>query len=199
MTNIAGSVSRLIENFRKLPGIGTKSAQRMAFFILRMEPREAEELAQAILDMKNSVRQCSVCNNLTDEDPCHFCTQPNRSDQLLCIVEESQNILPIEATHAFNGRYHVLMGTISPLRGVGPDQLAIPSLLRRLEQSQIEEIIIATNPNVEGETTAMYLSKLIKPLGIRVTRLAMGLPVGGDLEYADAVTMSKALEGRRDL
>lgn len=199
MSGIAGPVTRLIENFRKLPGIGTKSAQRMAFFILRMPPEDAEELAHAILDMKHSVRQCSVCNNLTDVDPCHYCTQPNRSDQLLCIVEEPQNILPIEGTHAFNGRYHVLMGTISPLKGIGPDQLAIPSLLTRLESNHVEEIIIATNPNVEGETTALYLSKLIKPLGIRVTRLAMGLPVGGDLEYADAVTMAKALEGRRDL
>jgi len=199
MSGIAGPVTRLIENFRKLPGIGTKSAQRMAFFILKMTPEDAEELSRAIIDMKTSVRHCSVCNNLTDVDPCHFCTQPNRSGQLLCIVEEPQNILPIEATHAFGGRYHVLLGTISPLKGIGPDQLAIPSLLRRLENDGVQEIIIATNPNVEGETTALYLSKLIKPLGVRVTRLAMGLPVGGDLEYADAVTMAKALEGRRDL
>jgi len=199
MSDIAGPVSRLIENFRKLPGIGQKSAQRMAFFILRMEPDAVRELARSIVDMKDSVRHCSVCNNLTDIDPCHFCTEPNRNTHLLCVVEESQNILPIEATHLFKGRYHVLMGTISPLRGVGPDQLAIPSLLRRIESDQIEEIIVATNPNVEGETTALYLSKVIKPLGIRVTRLAMGLPVGGDLDYADAVTLSKALEGRRDL
>ena len=199
MTEIAGPVNRLIENFRKLPGIGTKSAQRMAFFILRMETKAAEELAQAIVDMKHSVRHCSVCHNLTDVEPCHFCTHPKRNDNVLCIVEEPQNILTIEATQAFNGRYHVLMGAISPLRGVGPDQLTIASLLQRIEGQQVEEIIVATNPNVEGETTALYLSKLIKPLGIRVTRLAMGLPVGGDLDYADSVTMSKALEGRRDL
>jgi recombination protein RecR len=199
MSEIAGPVSRLIENFRKLPGIGTKSAQRMAFFILRMDLASAEELAQAILDMKHSVRHCSNCSNLTDVDPCQFCTRPDRNSQLLCIVEESQNIIPIEATHAFRGRYHVLMGTISPLRGMGPDQLTIPALLKRLENDRVEEIIIATNPNVEGETTALYLSKLIKPLGVRVTRLGMGLPVGGDLDYADAVTLSKALEGRRDL
>lgn len=199
MSGIAGPVDRLIENFRKLPGIGTKSAQRMAFFILRMNPADAEELAHSILDMKSSVRHCTVCNNLTDVDPCYFCTLPNRNSQLLCVVEESQNILPIEATHAFNGRYHVLLGTISPLKGMGPDQLTIPSLLKRLESDHVEELVVATNPNVEGETTALYLSRLIKPLGVRVTRLAMGLPVGGDLDYADAVTMSKALEGRRDL
>jgi recombination protein RecR len=199
MTHVAGPVSRLIENFRKLPGIGAKSAQRMAFFILRMETRDAEELAQAILDMKHSVRHCSVCHTLTDEDPCHYCTHPDRSPSVLCIVEESQNILPVEATHAFRGRYHVLGGTISPLKGMGPDDLTIASLLERLGKEPVEEIIVATNPNVEGETTALYLSRLIKPLGIRVTRLAMGLPVGGDLDYADAVTMSRALEGRRDL
>ena len=199
MTEIAGPVNRLIENFRKLPGIGTKSAQRMAFFILKMELHAAEELAQSILDMKASVRHCSVCHNLTDADPCRFCTDPKRNDRTLCVVEESQNILTIEATQAFQGRYHVLMGTISPLKGIGPDQLTISTLLSRIESQQVEEIIVATNPNVEGETTALYLSKLIKPLGTRVTRLAMGLPVGGDLDYADSVTMSKALEGRREL
>ena len=199
MTEIAGPVNRLIENFRKLPGIGTKSAQRMAFFILQMETKAAEELAQAIVDMKHSVRHCSVCHNLTDVEPCHFCTHPKRNDNVLCIVEEPQNILTIEATQAFNGRYHVLMGAISPLRGVGPDQLTIASLLQRIEGQPVEEIIVATNPNVEGETTALYLSKLIKPLNIRVTRLAMGLPVGSDLDYADSVTMTKALEGRREM
>jgi recombination protein RecR len=199
MGNIAEPVERLIENFKKLPGIGAKSAQRMAFHILKMETTEVEQLASAIVDMKQSIRHCSTCSNLTDVDPCHFCTHPNRNDRMLCIVEESHNILPIENTHEFNGRYHVLMGAISPLKGIGPDQLNVKSLLERLHEGEIEEIIVATNPNVEGETTALYLSKLIKPLGIKVTRLAMGLPVGGDLDYADTVTMSKAIEGRREL
>jgi recombination protein RecR len=199
MGDIAEPVERLIANFKKLPGIGSKSAQRMAFHILKMDTSEAEQLAAAIVDMKHTIRHCSTCGNLTDVDQCHFCTHPGRSDRSLCIVEESHNILPIENTHEFNGRYHVLMGAISPLKGVGPDQLNIKPLLERLEGGSIEEIIVATNPNVEGETTALYLSKLIKPLGIRVTRLAMGLPMGGDLDYADSVTMSKALEGRREL
>ena len=198
MGEIAEQVARLIESFKKLPGIGAKSAQRMAFHILKMERKEAEEMAGAIVDMKTRIGQCSVCGNLTDVDPCRFCTHPARDERLLCIVEESHNILPIENTHAFEGRYHVLMGTISPLKGVGPDQLNVKPLIDRLQSGTVEEVIVATNPNVEGETTALYLSKLLKPLGVRVTRLAMGLPVGGDLDYADAVTMSKALEGRRE-
>jgi len=199
MGGLADPVSQLIENFKKLPGVGTKSAQRMAFHILKMETAEAEQLASAIVHMKRSISHCTTCNNLTDVDPCHFCTHPNRNDQLLCIVEESHNIFPIENTHEFNGRYHVLMGAISPLKGIGPDQLAIRGLLDRLGSGTVQEIIIATNPNVEGETTALYLSKLIKPLDIRVSRLGMGLPVGGDIDYADAVTITKALEGRREL
>ena len=199
MGDIAKPVERLIENFKKLPGIGAKSAQRMAFHILKMDAEQAEELARAITDMRHSIRRCSSCGNLTDIDPCHFCTHPARNERLLCVVEESHNILPIENTRDFNGRYHVLRGAISPLKGIGPDQLNIQSLIERLQQGRIEEIIVATNPNVEGETTALYISKLVKPLGIRVTRLAMGLPVGGDLDYADTVTMSKALEGRREL
>ena len=199
MADIAEPVTRLVESFRKLPGIGTKSAQRMAFHLLRVEADEAEQLANAILEMKRSIRRCSTCNNLTDADPCHFCTHPNRNDRLLCVVEESNNILTIENTHEFNGRYHVLLGALSPLKGIGPDQLAIASLIERLQAGAVEEVIIATNPNVEGETTALYLSKLIKPLDIRVTRLAMGLPVGSDLDYADSVTMTKALEGRREI
>ena len=199
MGDVAEPVARLIDNFKKLPGIGTKSAQRMAFHIVKMETPEAEQLAEAIRDVKQKVRRCSTCNNLTDIDPCHFCTHPNRSDRVLCIVEESHNILSIESTHEFNGRYHILLGAISPLKGIGPEQLAVSSLIERLQSGTVEEIIIATNPNVEGETTALYLSKLIKPLGIRVTRLAMGLPVGSDLDYADSVTMARALEGRREL
>jgi recombination protein RecR len=197
--DVAEPVSRLIEQFKKLPGIGTKSAQRLAFFVLKMEASDAGQLAESILEVKRTIRRCSVCNNLTDVDPCQFCVAPTRSDKLLCVVEESNNILPVEKTHTFNGRYHVLMGSLSPLKGITPDQLAITSLLQRLQSQAIEEVIIATNPNVEGETTALYLSRLIKPLGIRVTRLALGLPVGGDLEYADEVTMAKALEGRREL
>ncbi len=199
MGDLAEPVTRLIDSFRKLPGIGTKSAQRMAFHLLKVEASEAEQLADAIVEMKRLIRRCSTCNNLTDIDPCHFCTHPNRNDRLLCVVEESNNILPIESTHEFNGRYHVLLGALSPLKGIGPDQLAIVSLIERLQSGTVEEIIIATNPNVEGETTALYLSKLIKPLNIRVTRIAMGLPVGSDLDYADSVTMTKALEGRREL
>jgi recombination protein RecR len=199
MADLAEPVNRLVDYFKKLPGIGTKSAQRLAFFVLKMDLAEATGLAEAILEVKRSIRRCSLCNNLTDVDPCHFCTAPNRSDRVLCIVEESNNILPVEKTHEFNGRYHVLMGSLSPLKGVSPDQLGIASLLRRLQNGTVEEVIVATNPNVEGETTALYLSRLIKPLGIRVTRLALGLPVGGDLEYADEVTMAKAIEGRREL
>jgi recombination protein RecR len=199
MGELAEPVDRLIEHFKRLPGIGTKSAQRMAFHILRMDTAEAEALAASIVDMKRSIRHCSICNSLTDVDPCRFCTHPNRSDKLLCVVEESHNILPIEKTHEFNGRYHVLMGAISPLKGIGPDELTIRGLIERLQSGTVEELIIATNPNVEGETTAVYLSKLIKPLGVRVTRLGMGLPVGGDLDYADSVTMTKAIEGRREL
>lgn len=197
--DVAEPVNRLIEQFKKLPGIGTKSAQRLAFFVLKMEADDAGQLAESILEVKRTIRRCSTCNNLTDIDPCQFCIAPTRSDKQLCVVEESNNILPVEKTHSFNGRYHVLMGSLSPLKGVTPDQLAITSLLQRLQSQTVEEVIIATNPNVEGETTALYLSRLIKPLGIRVTRLALGLPVGGDLEYADEVTMAKALEGRREL
>jgi recombination protein RecR len=199
MADVAEPVNRLIEQFRKLPGIGTKSAQRLAFFVLKMDSLDAAQLAETILEVKRTIRRCSTCNNLTDVDPCQFCTSATRSDKLLCIVEESNNILPVEKTHSFNGRYHVLMGSLSPLKGVTPDQLSIASLLERLRSTAIEEVIVATNPNVEGETTALYLSRIIKPLGIRVTRLALGLPVGGDLEYADEVTMAKALEGRREL
>ena len=199
MQALAEPVSRLIDNFKKLPGIGAKSAQRLAFHVLKMKSTEAEQLAESIIEVKRKIKSCSTCNNVTEVDPCQLCTDPNRNDREICIVEESHNILPIESTHDFKGRYHVLLGTISPLRGVGPDQLTISSLMQRLNSGTVEEIIVATNPNVEGETTALYLSKLIKPLGIRVTRIAMGLPVGSDLDYADSVTMARSLEGRREL
>ena len=199
MGHLAEPVKRLIGRLKRLPGIGTRSAQRMAFFILKMNAAEAQQLADSILEVKRTIRRCSVCNSLTDIDPCYFCTHPGRTDRMLCIVEESESILPIEKTHEFNGRYHVLMGAISPLKGIRPEQLTIAPLIERLEGGAVEEIIIATNPNAEGETTALYLSKLIKPLGIKVTRLALGLPVGGELEYADQATMARALEGRREL
>ncbi len=191
-------VSRLIAELRRLPGIGQKSAQRIAFYLLRSDREEAAALAQAVVDVKEKIATCSVCNNVTDVDPCRFCTDPKRSSRVVCVVEEPPNIVAIEKTHEFNGRYHVLMGALSPLSGVGPEQLKIAGLLERVRNGEVEEVILATNPNVEGEATAIYLSKLLKPLGVRVTRIAMGIPVGSELDYADEVTMSKALTGRRE-
>ena len=191
-------VSRLIGELNELPGIGAKSAQRIAFHILRSASEEADELARAIVDVKEKIVTCSSCNNVTDEDPCGYCTSPERTSKLICVVEEPPNVVAIEKTHEFKGRYHVLMGSLSPLQGIGPDQLKIAGLLERITNGEVEEVILATNPNVEGEATAIYLSKLIKPLGVRVTRIAMGIPVGSELDYADEVTMGKALEGRRE-
>lgn len=191
-------VSRLIAELKELPGIGAKSAQRIAFHILRANSEEAEHLARAIRDVKEKIVTCSTCNNVTDEDPCAYCTSPDRTSKILCVVEEPPNVVAIEKTHEFKGRYHVLMGSLSPLQGVGPEQLKVTGLLERLAKGGVEEVILATNPNVEGEATAIYLSKLIKPLGVRVTRIAMGIPVGSELDYADEVTMGKALEGRRE-
>ena len=199
MPDFAPSVSRLIDELRRLPGIGQKTAQRLAFFLLRVDREQALALADAIREAKEKVRECSVCNNITDTDPCHFCTSATRNRALICVVEEATNIQSVEKTRQFNGLYHVLGGSLSPLQGIGPDQLKIKSLIERLKGGGVEEIIIATNPTAEGEATAVYLSKLIKPLGVRVTRIAMGIPVGSDLEYADEVTMLKAMEGRRDL
>ncbi|MBM3800962.1 MAG: recombination protein RecR [Acidimicrobiia bacterium] len=198
MKDYAGPVETLIEELRKLPGIGSKSAQRLAFFLIRTPKREAEKLAHAILAAKESIRYCSVCNNITDVDPCRYCSDPARDRTVLCILEEPHNILAIERTREYHGLYHVLLGAISPLQGVGPDQLEIPGLMKRLQEGQVKEVILATNPNIEGEATALYLSRLIKPLGVKVTRIATGVPVGGDLEYADHITVSRALEGRRD-
>jgi len=198
MKDYAGPVETLIEELRKLPGIGSKSAQRLAFFLIRTPKREAEKLAHAILAAKESIRHCSVCNNITDVDPCRYCSDPARDRTVLCILEEPHNILAIERTREYHGLYHVLLGAISPLQGVGPDQLEIPGLMKRLQEGQVKEVILATNPNIEGEATALYLSRLIKPLGVKVTRIATGVPVGGDLEYADHITVSRALEGRRD-
>ena len=204
MADIAEPVNRLIDQFKKLPGIGAKSAQRLAFHVLKMDVMAATQLAETIIEVKRSIRRCSVCNNLTDVDPCHFCTKIPSLLRPGAVVSW-RNLgtisfpLKVSTQRISTGRYHVLMGSISPLKGISPEQLGIPSLLLRLQPGTIEEVIVATNPDVEGETTAMYLSRLIKPLGIRVTRLALGLPMGGDLEYADEVTMARALEGRREL
>jgi recombination protein RecR len=199
MPDFAPSVTRLIDELKRLPGIGQKTAQRLAFYLLRVDRGQALALSDAIREAKEKVRECSVCNNITDSDPCHFCTGATRNRSEICVVEEATNIQAVEKTRQFSGLYHVLGGALSPLQGVGPDQLKIKSLIERLKGGTVKEIIIATNPTAEGEATAVYLSKLIKPLGVRVTRIAMGIPVGSDLEYADEVTMSKAMEGRRDL
>ena len=199
MPDYAPPVTRLIDELKRLPGIGQKTAQRLAFFLLRSDRDQALALSDAIREAKERIRECSVCNNITDTDPCFFCTSPSRNKSLICVVEEATNIQAVEKTRQFSGMYHVLGGALSPLQGIGPDQIHIKSLIERLKGGNVEEIIIATNPTAEGEATAVYLSKLIKPLGVRVTRIAMGIPVGSDLEYADEVTMLKAMEGRRDL
>jgi recombination protein RecR len=189
---------RLIEELQRLPGIGPKGAQRLAFHILKTPREQADRLADAIRDVKERVTYCSVCNNITDADPCGFCSSVNRDSTVICVVEEPQNVAAIEKTREFKGTYHVLMGALSPLQGIGPDDLKIKGLLSRVSNG-VAEIILATNPNVEGEATAIYLARLLKPLGVKVTRIAMGVPVGSDLEYADEVTMHKALEGRREV
>ena len=192
-------LARLVEQLQKLPGIGAKGAQRLAFHLLRNPREDAERLCDAIRDVKERVTYCSVCNNITDVDPCGFCTNPSRDHRVICVVEEPQNVSVVEKTREFRGTYHVLMGVLSPLQGVGPDDLKIKGLLGRVGAEAVDEVILATNPTVEGEATALYLARLLKPLGVRVTRIAMGIPVGSDLEYADEVTMSRAMEGRRDL
>jgi len=199
MPDFAEPLARLIEEFKRLPGIGQKSAQRLAFHVLRGGREEAERLAQALLEVKDKLGMCGRCNNISDGELCPFCRDAHREATQICVVEESHNILPIETTRSYRGLYHVLHGAISPLRGVGPEQLKIKNLLERIEGGQVEEIILATNPTVEGEATAAYLSRLLKPLGVRVTRIAMGIPVGSDLEFADEVTMAKSLENRREM
>ena len=189
---------RLIEELQRLPGIGPKGAQRLAFHILRTPREQADRLVDAVRDVKERVTYCSVCNNITDADPCAFCSSGSRNHHVICVVEEPQNVTAIERTREFKGVYHVLMGALSPLQGIGPDDLKIKGLLTRL-QNGVSEVILATNPNVDGEATAIYLARLLKPLGVKVTRIAMGVPVGSDLEYADEVTMHKALEGRREV
>lgn len=193
------ALQTLIEQFKRLPGVGAKSAQRLAFHVLKTPREDAERLCEAIRDVKDRVTYCTVCNNFTDVDPCVYCADPARDHRIVCVVEEPQNVNVIEKTGGFRGVYHVLLGAISPLQGVGPDDLKIKGLLSRLGSEGVEEIILATNPTVEGEATAIYLARLMKPLGLRVTRIATGIPVGSDLEYADELTMGKAMEGRREV
>ena len=195
----AAPLARLIDEFYKLPGIGPKSAQRLAYYLLRMPPVEAQALAAAILEVKEKVGLCSICQNVTETDPCRICSSRERDRSIICIVEEPLDILAIERAQSYRGLYHVLHGAISPIDGIGPEDLKIADLLNRLRSDEVREIILATNPNLEGEATAMYLTRLLRPLGLKVTRLARGLPVGGDLEYADDVTLARALEGRQEM
>ena len=199
MSRFAEPMARLIEELKKLPGVGGKTAQRYAFHILRSTDEDAEQLADSIRQLKANLHLCSVCNNITDVDPCVYCSNPTRNQRLVCVVEEPTNIAAIEKTRHYNGVYHVLHGALSPLHGVGPDQLRIASLERRVASGSIDELILATNPTVEGEATATYISRLLKPSGTRITRIATGVPVGSDIEYADEVTMQKAIEGRREI
>ncbi|HEY6252546.1 MAG TPA: recombination mediator RecR [Candidatus Angelobacter sp.] len=199
MSKFAEPMAQLIDELKKLPGVGGKSAQRLAFHILRSSAEDADALASAIRNLKEKLHLCSVCNNITDVDPCSYCSSATRNQRLVCVVEEPTNIAAIEKTRSYNGVYHVLHGAISPLHGVGPEQLRIPSLVKRVDNGSLDEIIIATNPTLEGEATAVYLTGLIKRPAIKVTRIATGIPAGSDIEYADEVTMLKAIEGRREL
>jgi recombination protein RecR len=199
MPDFAEPLARLILEFKRLPGIGQKSAQRMAFHVLRATREDADHLAQAILDVKDKLGLCRVCNNISDSDVCLYCRDSHRDPKVVCVVEEPHNIVGIETTRQYEGRYHVLHGSLSPLRGIGPESLKIKGLVERIGEGTIQEVILATNPTVEGEATAVYLARLLKPLGVKVTRIAMGIPVGSDLEFADEVTISKAMEGRREM
>ncbi|CEH27941.1 recombinase RecR [Aneurinibacillus migulanus] len=192
-------IAKLIDGFMKLPGIGPKTAARLAFFVLSMKEDDVLEIAKALVNAKRNLVYCSVCQNITDTDPCRICSDTSRDKSVICVVQEPKDLIAMERTREYNGYYHVLHGAISPMEGIGPEDIRISELLRRLEDEEVKELILATNPNIEGEATAMYISRLVKPFGIRVTRIAHGLPVGGDLEYADEVTISKALEGRREL
>lgn len=199
MSKFAEPMARLIDELKKLPGVGGKSAQRLAFHILRSSSEDADGLALAIRNLKEKLHLCSVCSNITDVDPCSYCTSATRNQRLVCVVEEPTNIASIEKARFYNGVYHVLHGAISPLHGIGPEQLRIPSLMRRIESGSLDEVIIATNPTIEGEATAVHLTGLLKRPGVKITRIATGIPAGSDIEYADEVTMLKAMEGRREL
>jgi recombination protein RecR len=199
MSKFAEPMSRLIDELKKLPGVGSKSAQRYAFHILRGTDEDAEALAGAIREIKAALRLCSVCNNITDVDPCDYCSSPSRNQRLVCVVEEPTNIAALEKGHGYHGVYHVLHGTLSPIHGVGPEHLRISNLLVRAESGGVDEVILATNPTVEGEATAVFLARQLKPSGVRVTRIATGIPAGSDIEYADEVTLQRAIEGRREM
>lgn len=199
MSYYSPSIEKLIESFEKLPSIGHKTAIRLAFHMLDLNDEDTQEFINSIVNAKANLKYCSICYNISDTDPCPICSSPKRDSTIICVVEDVRDIMAMERTHEFKGVYHVLHGTISPMNGIGPEDIKIKELLNRISQANIKEIIIATNPRVEGEATAIYLSKIIKPLGIKVTRIAHGIPVGGDLEYTDEITLSKALEGRREL
>lgn len=199
MEQYALPISNLIDQLSKLPGIGKKTAQRLAFFILEMETLEAEKISEAILEAKDKIQLCSICQNLTDIDPCAICQDSNRDKSVICVVEGAKDIIAMERSREYKGQYHVLHGVISPMDRIGPDEIKVKELLNRLEDDRVEEVILATNPTVEGEATSLYISRLVKPLGVKVTRIAHGIPVGGDLEYFDEVTLSKAMENRRVL
>ena len=199
MSYYAPSIEKLIESFEKLPSIGHKTAVRLAFHMIDLNKEDTEEFIQSIINAKKNLKYCSKCYNISDTDPCPICSSPKRDPSTICVVEDVRDVMAMERTHEFKGVYHVLHGTISPMNGIGPDDIKIKELLQRIKDKKIKEIIIATNPRVEGEATAIYLSKIIKPLGIKVTRIAHGIPVGGDLEYTDEITLTKALEGRQEL
>ena len=197
--SLPGSLQELVEQLKQLPGVGQKSAQRLAFHILRTPREDADKLCEAIRDVKDRVTYCSICNNITDADPCQLCGDDRRDHRVICVVEEPQNVSVVDRTGGFRGVYHVLMGAIAPLQGIGPEDLKIKGLLHRVADGAVEEVILATNPTVEGEATALYLARLLKPRGLSVTRLAFGMPVGGDIEYTDEVTLSRSLLGRREM
>lgn len=199
MSYYAAPIAKLIEELSKLPGVGNKTAQRLAFYLLDMPFEEVEQLAGAIVDAKKNIKYCKVCCNITDAELCNICGNPKRDNSMICVVEDARDVVAMEKTKEFKGLYHVLHGAISPMEGIGPENIRIKELLIRLGEHDVKELILATNPNIEGEATAMYVSRLVKPLGIKATRIAHGIPVGGDLEYADEVTLMKALEGRREI
>ena len=199
MSYYSPSIEKLIESFEKLPSIGHKTAQRLAFYMLDLSNEEAEEFTNSILNAKRSLHFCSKCFNISDTDPCNICSNPKRDESVICVVEDVRDVIAMERTHEFNGVYHVLHGSISPMNGIGPDDIKIKELLTRIMEGNVKEIILATNPRVEGEATSMYISKLVKPFGVKTTRIARGIPIGGDLEYTDEITLTKALEGRGEI